>query len=196
VAVPLRGKALRDKIVLRLIAVDRAIHFVVLSLLGLAVFLFVANRSRLRAPFYRVLSDVQGGVGGPAHATRHGLFHELDRLFSLNTDTLKLFGAVVLAYAVLEGLEAIGLWLLKRWAEYLTFIATAGLLPVELFELSRRVSPFKVIGLLINLAIVIYLLFAKRLFGLRGGAGAERRERELDAGWPAIERTAPKPSGG
>ena len=31
---PLRGKALRDKVVLRLIAVDRALHFLVLGLLG------------------------------------------------------------------------------------------------------------------------------------------------------------------
>ena len=32
---------------------------------------------------------------------------------------------------------------------------------------------------------------AKRLFGLRGGAEADREERERDAGWPAIERATP-----
>jgi hypothetical protein len=39
--------------------------------------------------------------------------------------------------------------------------------------------------------IALYLLVAKRLFGLRGGAAAEERERERDVGWEALERTAP-----
>ena len=42
-----------------------------------------------------------------------------------------------------------------------------------------------------NLAIVIYLLFAKRLFGLRGGAAADEAERERDVGWQALERSSP-----
>ena len=39
--------------------------------------------------------------------------------------------------------------------------------------------------------IAVYLLLAKRLFGLRGGAGAEQRERARDQGWSALEETAP-----
>lgn len=50
---------------------------------------------------------------------------------------------------------------------------------------------FKVTALLVNLAIVVYLLLAKRLFGFRGGAAADRAERERDIGWEALERTAP-----
>jgi hypothetical protein len=50
---------------------------------------------------------------------------------------------------------------------------------------------FKAIALVVNLAIVTYLLLAKRLFGLRGGAGFERAERRRDVGWEALERTAP-----
>lgn len=84
-----------------------------------------------------------------------------------------------------------GLWYQRRWAEYLTFIATALFLPLEVYELTSTVSPFKVTALLINLAIVIYLVSAKRLFGIRGGAAAERANRERDVGWPALERTAP-----
>ena len=80
---------------------------------------------------------------------------------------------------------------MKRWAEYLTFVATTALLPLEIWELTRRISPFKIVALVVNLAIVIYLLLAKRLFGLRGGAKAERAERERDTGWEALERTAP-----
>ena len=53
-------------------------------------------------------------------------------------------------------------------------------LPFEIYELTERVSPLKVIGFVINLAVVVYLIYAKRLFGLRGGGAVERRERERD----------------
>jgi uncharacterized membrane protein (DUF2068 family) len=92
---------------------------------------------------------------------------------------------------VLEGAEAVGLWYQKRWAEYLTFIATTLLLPLEIYELSHRVSPFKIVTLIINLAVVVYLLYAKRLFGLRGGERAEQEERQRDSGWDALERATP-----
>jgi uncharacterized membrane protein (DUF2068 family) len=189
VAVPPRGKALRDKVVLRVIAVDRALHFVLLAIVAVAILVFAANQQALRGPAYRVLSDLQSGFGGPARG--HGLLYELRRVFSIQQGTLVKIALVVGAYAVLEGAEAVGLWMQKRWAEYLTFIATTLLLPVELYELSRRFSPLKIVTLVVNLAVVVYLLYAKRLFGVRGGAGAERSERERDAGWPAIERATP-----
>jgi uncharacterized membrane protein (DUF2068 family) len=79
----------------------------------------------------------------------------------------------------------------KRWAEYLTLIVTASFLPLEVYELSERFSVLKVITFVINVAVVVYLLYAKRLFGLRGGAAAEEAARSADAGWPALERTTP-----
>src|SRR5262249_52970933 len=111
--------------------------------------------------------------------------------FELRSSTLYAVAAVAAAYAVLEGVEAVGLWYQRRWAEYLTFIATILFLPYELYELSRAVTVLKVIALILNVAIAVYLLYAKRLFGLRGGAEAEERERKRDVGWEALERTAP-----
>jgi uncharacterized membrane protein (DUF2068 family) len=87
----------------------------------------------------------------------------------------------------------VGLWYQRRWAEYLTFAATTLLLPLEAFELTRGVSPFKLTALVINLAIVAYLVWAKRLFGFRGGVAAERAARARDVGWAALQRTAPGP---
>jgi len=190
---PLRGKALRDKIILRLIAVDRALHFVVLALLGAAVLLFASDRSSVKAAFYRVLTAIQGGVaGGPIQTTGHvGILHELDKLFTLRTATLQAAGLALLVYALLEGVEAVGLWYARRWAEYLTFLATTILLPLEIYEIIHKGTLLKVIGFIVNLAVVIYLLYKKRLFGLRGGAGAEAAERAADGGWPAIERATP-----
>jgi uncharacterized membrane protein (DUF2068 family) len=85
----------------------------------------------------------------------------------------------------------VGLWRNKRWAEYLTFIATTALVPFEVYELSNGVSAFKLVALIINLAVVIYLLLAKRLFGVRGGHQAEHARRERSSGWGAIERATP-----
>jgi len=190
---PLRGKALHDRVALRLIAVDRVIHFLVLGVLGIAVLAFAADRAKLHDRFYRIVTSLQTAIaGGPVSTTGHvGIVRDLDRLFTLSKGTLIEAGIALLCYALLEGVEAIGLWRAKRWAEYLTFVATAVLLPFEVYELSVRVSPLKVIGLLINLAVVGYLIYAKRLFGIRGGGAVDERERERDSGWQAITRTAP-----
>ena len=51
----------------------------------------------------------------------------------------------------------------------------------------------KAITLVINLVIVVYLLVAKRLFGIRGGHRAEQAIRAADAGWPAIQAATPRP---
>jgi uncharacterized membrane protein (DUF2068 family) len=92
---------------------------------------------------------------------------------------------------LLEGVEAIGLWLTKRWAEYLTFLATTILLPLEIYEIIHKGTVLKVVGFIINLAVVVYLLFAKRLFGLRGGGAADERERAEGMSWETIERATP-----
>jgi uncharacterized membrane protein (DUF2068 family) len=139
-----------------------------------------------------VLNDLQVAFGGnPSHPRKSGLIHTLDQLFTLQSSKLRLAGLGIGAYALLEGAEAIGLWYQKRWAEYLTFIATTLLLPLEIYELSHRVSPFKIIALIVNIAIVAYLLFAKRLFGLRGGGAAEEELRQRDVGVEALLRTTP-----
>ena len=192
IELPLRGRPLRDKIVLRLIAVDRAVHFVVLAALAIAVLLVASNEAELRDRFYAILSAIHGGVGGPSHESDGSFVHRIDDLLSLPSGRLHLVGVVLSAYAVLEAVEAVGLWMQKRWAEYLTLIATAALLPLEIYELTRGVTMLKVTALVVNVAVVVYLLFAKRLFGLRGGAAADEALRDRDLGWASLDRTAPE----
>jgi uncharacterized membrane protein (DUF2068 family) len=191
IELPLRGRPLRDKYVLRLIALDRAIHFLVLGILAVAIFAVLDHRIQLRHDFFRILTGLQAGVGGVSSNQRSGIVGDVQRLLSLKPTTLHVLGFVFAGYALLEGVEAVGLWFRKRWAEYLTFIATSLLLIPEVYELTKTVSPLKLITLVINLAVVIYLLFAKRLFGLRGGGRAERAEIERDSGWEALRRTLP-----
>ena len=194
IELPLRGKPLRDKIVLRLIAVNRLLHFVVLGAIAVVIFVFASHREDLRGHFYRIVADLQIGTSGEGTPS-HGLLHEIDRAFSLQSSTLRLVGAVFVVYAIVEGVEAFGLWYAKRWAEYLTLIVTASLLPLEVYELAHRVSVLKIITITINLAVVVYLLFAKRLFGVNGGVAAEHAMRERDVGWHALERSAPEAVG-
>lgn len=192
IAIPLRGRGLRDKLVLRLIAIDRAFHFLLLSGLAIAIFALIGHRAQLRADLYRVLADLQGGL---LHSARsgHGFLHDINLLLSLQSTKLELLGAAVIGYALLEGVEAVGLWLQRRWAEYLTFVATVLLLPIEVYELTGTFSLLKVATFAINLAIVVYLIYAKRLFGLRGGGRADELARAADQGWQALARTAPAP---
>lgn len=63
------------------------------------------------------------------------------------------------AYGGVFLVEAIGLWTKQRWAEYLTTVMTASLLPFEIDALLRRVTFARSLALLLNLAIVAYLGF-------------------------------------
>jgi uncharacterized membrane protein (DUF2068 family) len=69
-----------------------------------------------------------------------------------------------IAYALLEGTEGVGLAMRRRWAEYLTVIATGILIPYEAYEVVHHVTLFRVGALALNLAVVGYLAYRKRLF--------------------------------
>ena len=157
-----------------------------LGAIAVFVFAFASHRDALRDRAFRVIADLQTGASS-GKPSGHGLVHEVERAFSLQSSTLRLVGAVLAAYAIVEGIEAVGLW-----AEYLTFLVTTSLLPLEIYEIAHRLSPVKIGTFLINLAVVAYLLVAKRLFGIRGGVAAEHRDRDRDVGWGALERNAPE----
>lgn len=87
------------------------------------------------------------------------LIHRLlTRILSVTPAQLKAASAGTFVYAGLLLTEGLGLLFRKRWAEYFTIITTAGLIPIEVYELSRRVSTAKVAVLIINVAIVAYLV--------------------------------------
>jgi uncharacterized membrane protein (DUF2068 family) len=189
ITVPARGPVLRDRYVLRLIAVDRAIHVLVLSFVAIVLFLFARHDTALHRDYVDIMNDLNGGDAAEAHV--RGILGYFGRAFKYSPRHLVMLGLLVIAYAALEATEMVGLWLNKRWAEYLTFVATTLLVPLEIYELTVGLSVFKLIVLVINVAIVVYLLVAKRLFGLRGGHRAEMEHRREFGGWTAIERATP-----
>jgi len=82
----------------------------------------------------------------------------LEKLAVLDDRRLKELSVGTFLYAAIFFTEGIGLALLKRWAEYFTIITTASLLPIEIYELVKRASLGRGFALLINLAVVAYLV--------------------------------------
>jgi uncharacterized membrane protein (DUF2068 family) len=71
-------------------------------------------------------------------------------------------GLVALGYALVFGIEGIGLWLGKHWAEWFTVIATGSLVPLELYETVDHFGWLKLAALVGNVIIVIYLVRVAR----------------------------------
>jgi uncharacterized membrane protein (DUF2068 family) len=191
IEVPARGPVLRDRYVLRVIACERAIHVVVFSLLAVVLFTFARHSHSLHRDYVNIMNDLSGGDPGASKA--RGILGYLGRAFKYSPSDLIKLGFVLAAYAALEATEMVGLWFAKRWAEYLTFIATTAFVPFEIYELTHGISALKMLTLVVNLAVVLYLLFGKRLFGLRGGQRAEMARRETLGGWAAIQKATPLP---
>lgn len=178
----LRGKALRDATVLRLLAAERFVRGLALLGLGYAIVRFRSSQASLRElfeadlPFARPLAERLH-----VDVDRNGLVRLARHVLTLKQSTLRIVAAFVVAYGVVQVAEGVGLWLLKRWGEYLTVVATAAFVPLEAYELAHRVTVFRTAALAVNLAAVVYLLLSKRLFGLRGGRAAYERERHAQS---------------
>ena len=69
-------------------------------------------------------------------------------------------------------MECIGLWQGKRWGEYFAMVATSVFVPYEIYDLTVKVTWLRLLAFSINLVLVLYLVWTKRLFGVRGGKKA------------------------
>jgi uncharacterized membrane protein (DUF2068 family) len=86
----------------------------------------------------------------------HGLVMKLG-LF--NDRKLEVISAGSFFYTALLTTEGVGLLLKKHWAEYLTIVATALFIPLELYEIVKHLSAAKIIVLIINIAMLVYLIY-------------------------------------
>jgi uncharacterized membrane protein (DUF2068 family) len=77
---------------------------------------------------------------------------------ALQPHSILIAGAISLGYAALLLTEGIGLWLEFWWAAYVTVVSTSALVPFEVYELIERVTLTRIILLVVNLVIVLYLV--------------------------------------
>jgi len=137
------------------IAAERAFRAVVLLAVGIVL---------VTHPHANWASDVA------SFARRLGLDPKENWIQRIINDVSKIhanqdlvFGAAAIAYGVLEGAEAYGLFTRRRWGEWLTVAATSLLFIPEIWELMKSTTLLKVGAVIVNLAIVLYLL--RRLRG-------------------------------
>ena len=67
-------------------------------------------------------------------------------------------------YAILMGTEGVGLYLRRSWARWFTIVATGSLIPLEVYEIVREAHPLRVVILVLNIAVVVYLLRRRDVF--------------------------------
>jgi len=113
----------------------------------------------------------------------------IQQAFLAKHSTLLLVAGGVLLYGMLQLTEAVGLWMMKRWGEYVAAVATTVFIPLEIYELIEKVTWLRVGALVVNLFAIGYLVYTKRLFGARGGHAAFVAERH-SASLIEVERSA------
>lgn len=132
------------------IAAERAVRGLLLLVVGV---LLLANR---HADWGGVAKWISVHLG--LNPTGRLVSHAIDRAHRLSVRQITVLGLLSLGYGVLELVEGVGLWMRKRWAEYLTVAATALLIPLEIYELSHHATLLKAGGLVVNVLIVAYLV--------------------------------------
>lgn len=139
-----------DRGVLRAIAVYKFVKSILLALLALTALELVEGDH---------LRRFAGWLHHLPLAESHHLLHEwLVPVSSLTAGEVGVAGALAAFYALLFGIEGMGLWRARPWAEYLTLIATASLVPLEAWACFERPTVPRVAALLVNLAIVAVLV--------------------------------------
>lgn len=87
-----------------------------------------------------------------------GIRQAVALLLDVTPRDVELVGVIAVLYACLFAVEGYGLWRERHWAEYLTVIATASLIPFELWALIDKATLLRAAALLVNGAIVILLV--------------------------------------
>lgn len=148
---PPRPKGARS---LRLIAAFKALQSLLLT--GLAL----ATLNLLRP---EVAADLKEWVGDMPLDTQQDLMRRaVTWMLNLHRGHAETIAVAAIAYALLFAVEAVGLWRGKRWAEWLTVIATSSLVPIEIYEVVHRPGIIKALVILVNLIVVWILVRALR----------------------------------
>jgi uncharacterized membrane protein (DUF2068 family) len=192
-----RGKEVRSAFILRVFAVERFLRALVFLGLAYGLWRFKYARQSIDATFDRerpIARELFRQLGYNIDNSK--LVGLIQHALTLSGKSITLLAAGLAAYAIVEAVEGTGLWLARRWGEYFAMVATSVGLPLEIYDLARKVTATTLVFFLVNLALVLYLVLTKRLFGVRGGLPAyEARLRSESLMEAAIEAAAAQAAG-
>jgi uncharacterized membrane protein (DUF2068 family) len=140
--------------VLRLIAVFKFFKAASLIVIG------VVSLKMVHGDVADALAEWAGKIG--LNPGNRFVEQALSKAGNISPDRIKELGIVSFVYAALFLTEGTGLWLEARWAEWFTVIITSSLVPLEVYELVRHVTVVKIVVLIINIGVVVYLLYRIR----------------------------------
>lgn len=146
----------------------KASHARVLRLIAVFKFLKSASLIALSLGAFRLLHRDVGEVA--EHWVRrlgidpgsHYVMAAIARVARVRPEQIRKLGIVGLIYAGLFLTEGIGFWMLRRWGEWVTVIITGSLVPLEIYEIYRHPSALKIGVVVVNVAVVIYLIWRIR----------------------------------
>jgi len=168
-----RGKELRSELFLRVFSVERFLRFLVLGAAAYGVWRFRYDKAGVQRAFNDALPAIRDLYGGLGFDVTHSkLLGLVQHSFTLDSRVLLYLAVGLAVYAVIELVEAVGLWLGQRWGEYFAMVATSVFLPYEIYDLTVKITWLRAGAFAVNLLLVIYLVWTKRLFGVRGGKRA------------------------
>ena len=144
------------------IAAERALRALFLISIGVVLV------THTHTDWGRVIGDMARALG--LDPSRNAIRRITTGAHELSAHKLLIYGIVALGYGALEGIEGYGLLRRRPWAEYLTIISTSLLFIPEIWELTKKPTPLKVVGFVVNLLIVLYLVHRVR----RRRSGANR----------------------
>jgi uncharacterized membrane protein (DUF2068 family) len=168
-----RGSELRSELILRVFAVERFLRFLIFAGAAYGIWRFRYDRAGIEQAFNHDLPAIRAlyrDLGFNVHHSK--LLGLIQHSFTLTPRTLAYLAIGLAIYALIELTESIGLWQGKRWGEYFAMVATSIFLPYEVYDLTVKITWLRVAAFVINLLLVAYLVWTKRLFGVRGGKKA------------------------
>jgi uncharacterized membrane protein (DUF2068 family) len=168
-----RGKQVRSAVILRIFAVERYLRTLIFGALAVAVWRFEGAQGTIEQAFNRELPIVRTLFRQLGYNVDHSkLIGLIQHALTLSSTSISLIAAGLAAYAAIELVEGTGLWLGTRWGEYFAMVVTSLGLPYEIYDMAAKVTVIRAVLFAVNLALVLYLVITKRLFGVRGGKRA------------------------
>jgi uncharacterized membrane protein (DUF2068 family) len=153
--------------------VERFLRFLIVGGAAYGAWRFASDRAGIQRAYDHALPAIRALYRDLGFNVSHSkLLVLIHHAFALSPRWLTLLAAGLAVYALIELAEAVGLWLGQRWGEYLAAAATSIFLPYEIYDLTGKITWLRIAALVINLLLVTYLVWTRRLFGVRGGKTA------------------------